>query len=86
MMAILAILGVVLLLLGVHYYTERFTLRDKEISSLDDSLMNLFRTQISEKPEVISKYNIFRQFLSKEDDSSYEKHFNKVKEVSSTKK
>lgn len=55
---ILVMVGMILLLVGLHHYLMKGNLKE-----LDDSCNHDFRSEIDKKETVISDYNLFRQFL-----------------------
>lgn len=64
----MALIGMILILVGLHHYIGKYARRiPRDDQDMDDTYMFLFKREVDEKPEVISRYNLFRSFLEKDD-------------------
>lgn len=62
-----AILGMILILVGVHHYVSILATHiSKNERDMDDSNIFLFRKQVEKNPEVISDFNLFGRFFEKD--------------------
>lgn len=71
LLAFLAVVGMILLLIGLHHYIPMIARRISTANEdMDDTIISLFRKQVDEEPDVISEYNLFRRFLENKETPS----------------